>query len=511
MGRFNKDKQVCDMAMDYNKLLDDDKRYVWHPFTPMRAWIDEPDLADRLIVAAEGFELIAAGGRRYIDGFGSLWCNLHGHRVGVIDAAIRRQLDIAAHTTLLGFASPPSIELARRLVEITPPNLTKVFFSDCGAAAVEVALKMAFQYYRNLGQSRRRRFIALREGYHGDTVGAVSLGGVDTFHKLFRPLLFETTFVDSPNPFYHPAGPRAGEVVLGQIDAALAASPGEYCGVFIEPLIQAAGGMLTQPPGFLAALRELTRRHDTLLIADEVATGFCRTGKLFACDHEGVQPDLLCLGKGLTGGYLPVAATLATHEIFDSFRGDQRAAGILPACDEGVSPAHKASDTTQSPNSTVHGEMVVGHAGGTPASHFYHGHTFTGNALGCAAAVASVDLIFSSGMIDALPAKVELISRKLAQLADHPNVGDIRQCGMMVGIDLVAKQAAATGPRKHFDPARRVGAAVCRQAREHNIIIRPLEDIVVLMPAPGMDMATLERLLDGTVQSIRESNYEPQA
>lgn len=431
--------------MDYQRLIDDDKRYVWHPFTSMRDWIDEPVPSDRLIVAAEGFELIAADGRRYIDGFGSLWCNLHGHRVGAIDAAIRMQLDRAAHTTLLGFASPPSIELASRLVRMTPPNLTKVFFSDSGASAVEIALKMAFQYYHNLGQTRRRKFLALREGYHGDTVGAVSLGGVNTFHKLFKPLLFDVTFVDSPNEYYHPQGALAGKVVLEQIDAALSASPGEYCGVFIEPMVQAAGGILTQPGGFLSGLRELTRRHDVLLIADEVATGFCRTGRLFACNHEGVQPDLMCLGKGLTGGYLPVAATLSTQEIFDSF-----------------------SDTT-----------------------FFHGHTFTGNALGCAAAVASVDLIFSSGMLDALPAKVDLMTRKLAQIADHPNVGDIRQCGLMAGIDLVADGATAAG--------------VCRRAREHGLIVRPLDNIVVLMPAPGMDLATLERMLDAVVASVIES------
>lgn len=498
--------------MDFDQLTDDDKRYVWHPFTHMGEWSRETDLADRLIVEADGFELVAADGQRYIDGFGSLWCNLHGHRVPAIDAAIRSQLDKAAHTTLLGFASPPSIEVSRRLVEIAPRGLTKVFLSDCGAAAVEVALKMAFQYYHNLGQSKRRRFIAFREGYHGDTVGAVSLGGVDAFHKLFRPLLFEATFVDSPCAFYHEAGGRAGEVVLAQIDSALSAAPGEYCGVFIEPLIQAAGGMLTQPPGFLARLRELTRRHDTLLIADEVATGFCRTGKLFACEHENVQPDLLCLGKGLTGGYLPVAATLATQDIFDSF--NERDAGILSAHPEEQQQRKNSEDTGETPVELMGkmpmpraGKMPVSHADGTSASRsttFYHGHTFAGNALGCAAAMASLELIYSSKLLGALPAKVELIRRKLAPLAEHPNVGDIRQCGMMVGIDLVARRPTATQPRDHFDPARRVGAAVCRQAREHGIIIRPLEDVVVLMPAPAIDMATLERLLDGTIESIHE-------
>ena len=502
--------------MDYQRLIDDDKRYVWHPFTSMRQWIDEPDPSDRLIVAAEGFELIAVDGRRYIDGFGSLWCNLHGHRVGAIDAAIRMQLDRAAHTTLLGFASPPSIELARRLVQIAPPNLTKVFFSDSGAEAVEIALKMAFQYYQNLGQPRRRKFMALREGYHGDTVGAVSLGGVDTFHKLFRPLLFDVTFVDSPNEYCHPKGPLAGKVVLEQIDAALSASPGEYCGVFIEPLVQAAGGILTHPNGFLSSLRDLTSRHGVLLIADEVATGFCRTGRLFACNHEGVQPDLMCLGKGLTGGYLPVAATLATQEIFDSFSGDpceaQCVEGILPACGEGVSPASDSSLHQQQREQKQRQDadrMSATHAGETPASHartFYHGHTFTGNALGCAAAVASVDLIFSSGMLDHLPAKVDLMARKLAQIAGHPNVGDIRQCGLMAGIDLVSgKSRDANVPSHSSGRAWRLAAGVCRRAREHGAIIRPLDNIVVLMPAPGMDMATLERLMDGVVASVVES------
>ncbi|MFA6135507.1 MAG: adenosylmethionine--8-amino-7-oxononanoate transaminase [Phycisphaerae bacterium] len=439
------------------RLFQADKEALWHPFTPMRQWLAEEDEGGRVIASAEGFELIDTAGRRYIDGFSSLWCNLHGHRVRQIDAAIVEQLGKVAHTTLLGHAGIPSIELAERLVRIAPPNMKKVFYSDSGATSVEVAAKMAYQYYRNLGQGRRRRFIAFREGYHGDTIGSVSLGGIDTFHQIFRPLLFEATFVDSPNAYHHPAGSEAGSVVLGQIDAILSAAAGEYCAVIVEPLVQGAGGMLTHPAGFLRALRELTSRHDVLLIADEVATGFCRTGMLFACQHEQVQPDLMCLGKGLTGGYLPVAATLATQAIFDAFCGD----------------------------------IAEGKT-------FYHGHTFTGNALGCAAAVASVDLIFSSGLLDQLPAKVELIRRRLAELADHPNVGDIRQCGMMVGIELLADRKGRQG----FDLLRRVGAAVCKQARRQGIIIRPLGDVVVLMPAPAMDTATLERLLTGVIATI---------
>jgi len=438
------------------RLADMDKQYVWHPFTPMRQWIDDEPL---IVEAGEGFELIDPDGRRYIDGFSSLWCNLHGHRVGAIDAAIRTQLDKVAHSTLLGFASPPSIELAERLVRISPAGLEKVFYSDSGATAVEIALKMAYQFYRNSGQPERRRFIALRQSYHGDTIGSVSLGGIETFHEIFKPLLFETTFVDTPNAYHNPAGDQAAAAVLRQIDQTLAEFPGEYCAVILEPLVQGAAGMLTHQPGFLASVRELTQKHDVLLIADEVATGFCRTGRLFACEHEEVSPDLMCLGKGLTGGYLPVAATLATQEIFDAFCG----------------------------------ELIEGKT-------FYHGHTYTGNALGCAAAVASVDLIFESGLLEALPAKVELVRTRLGELAEHPHVGDIRQCGMMAGVELVADRDAG----QPFDPALRTGAALCRAARERGVIIRPLGDVAVLMPAPAMDTETLDKLLTEVTATINE-------
>ena len=446
-------------APSAERLYELDAKCIWHPFTPMQAWLDSPDEPGRIIVSGEGFELIDARGRRYIDGFSSLWCNLHGHRVEKIDQAIRDQLDKIAHSTLLGHASAASIELARRLVKITPETLSKVFFSDSGATAVEIAQKIAFQYYRNRGESERRSFIAVRQGYHGDTIGAVSVGGMDTFHSIFGPLLFETTFIDSPNPFHHPAGNQAGREVCRQLEQILVEQPGKYCAVIVEPLIQGAGGMLTHTPGFLADVRRLTAQNDTLLIVDEVATGFCRTGKMFACEHENVEPDLMCLGKGLTGGYLPVAATLASDAVFDAFVGP-----------------------------------------GSESKTFYHGHTFTGNALGCAAGAASIDLIFESNLLDKLPAKVDLIQSKLAQLSDHPNVGDIRQLGCMVGIELVRDR----NPLKLFPPELGTGAAVCSLARTHGLIIRPLGDVVVLMPAPAMDTATLERMLDATVAAICE-------
>ena len=452
------------------ELLDADKRYVWHPFTPMGPWIDAPDLSDSLIVAGDGFELIDVLGRRYIDGFASLWCNLHGHRVMQIDAAIRQQLDRIAHSTLLGFASPPSVRLAEKLITTLPAcmnGLTKVFFSDSGAAATEIACKMAFQFWHNKGQSKRQKFIAFREGYHGDTVGAVSVGGIDLFHRVFKPLLFDTTFVDCPNEHYSQHDP------LEQIRQAFEASPGEFCAVFVEPMIQGAGGMLTQPPGFMRALRDLTREHDVLLIADEVATGFGRTGTLYACEHEQIGPDLLCVGKGLTGGYLPVAATLATQEIFDAFCG----------------PTDPDDESD-------------------PVKTFFHGHTFTGNALGCAAATASLELIFSSGLLASLPEKIALMRQHLSQLADHPHVGDIRQCGLMAGIEL-AKSRQPRGenpgpPWTSYDGTQHVGAALCRTARPLGLIIRPLGDVVVLMPPPAIDLPTLERMMHIVVRCVRE-------
>jgi adenosylmethionine---8-amino-7-oxononanoate aminotransferase len=445
--------------MTPQQLADLDARYVWHPFTPMQQWIAQGDRPGRIIESAEAFELIDAGGRRFIDGFSSLWCNLHGHRVEQIDRAINDQLSRVAHTTLLGHASPPSIELARRLVEITPDGLDKAFYSDSGATAVEIALKMAFQYFRNIDQPQRTKFIALGEGYHGDTIGSVSLGGIGVFHGIFGPLLFEATFVDSPNPYHHPAGAGGAAAVLGRIEEILAANADEYCAIIVEPLVQGAGGMLTHPAGFLKSVRKLATDHGVLLIVDEVATGFCRTGKMFACQVEGVCPDLMCLGKGLTGGYLPLAATMATQKIFDAF----------------LAPPQEGKT-------------------------FYHGHTFTGNALACAAANASIDLIGDSGLLDSLDEKIEMIRTALATLSEHPNVGDIRQCGMMAGVELVANRQ---GPEP-FDPADRVGAAVCTAALARDIIIRPLGDVITLMPAPAMDTATLGRLLDGVVDTINE-------
>ena len=436
------------------RLARADRACLWHPFTPMQLWMDaEPVIIER----GEGFRLVDTDGRHYIDGVSSLWCNVHGHCVKELDDAVRAQLDKIAHSTLLGLASPPSIELAEALLAAVSPGrrLTRVFYSDSGSEAVEIAAKIAYQYWQNGGHSKRRRFVAFRRGYHGDTIGAVSLGGIDLFHEVYRPLLFDTILVDSPCPQFHPAGADAGDVVLGQIAAALEAHPGQICAVMIEPLVQGAGGMLTHPPAFLRGLRRLTRCHDVLLIADEVATGFGRTGRMFACQHEDVHPDLMCLGKGITGGYLPLAATLASEEIFDAFLGPPS-------------------------------------AGKT----FYHGHTYTGNALACAVALASLERFKTERIIETMPAKVDRIAHWLTEMCQLPCVARTRQRGFMVGIDL----AGAKG--EPLDPAARTGAAVCRAARDRGIIIRPLDDTVVLMPAPAMDVDTLEALLSGVAETI---------
>jgi len=424
-----------------------DKQYVWHPFTPMKPWLaDEPVV----IEAGEGFTLIDTEGRRYIDGVSSLWCNVHGHRVPAIDRAIREQLDRIAHSTLLGLAQSRSVELAERLVRIAPPGLGKVFYSDSGATAVEIALKMAYQFWHNQGRDRPE-FIALSDSYHGDTIGSVSLGGMPLFHGIFGPLLFKTHFVPGPHPYrFEGTTDECLRFSLERMEAVLKSRAKRIAAVVVEPLVQGAGGMLVHPAGFLKAVRELTRQYDVLLIVDEVATGFGRTGRMFACEHEGVCPDLMCLAKGLTGGYLPLAATLTTQEVFDAFLGE------------------------------VHEHKT-----------FYHGHTYTGNALGCAAALASLDLFEGTDLIASLGPKIEQIAQALRRMAELNYIGDVRQCGLMVGIEIVRDRAA----RESFPYDKRLGGRVCTAMRPKGVMLRPLGDVIVLMPPIAIDMATLDRLL----------------
>ena len=416
-----------------------DHRHVWHPFTQMRDWCGETPL---VIESAKGTDLQDVHGRAYIDGVSSLWCNVHGHRHPLIDQAVRDQLERVAHSTMLGLTHPGGAELAARLVDIAPPGLERVFYSDSGSAAVEVALKMAFQYWQQRGgqHCRRSSFVCLRDAYHGDTLGAVSVGGMDLFHSVYEPLLFRS---------HHVAAGDAAE-----LERVLDRHEEEIAAVIVEPLVQGAAGMRVQPPGYLRAVREACDRHGTLLICDEVATGFGRTGTMFACEQERVAPDFLCLGKGLTGGYLPLAATLTTERVHEGFLGE-----------------HEEYRT------------------------FFHGHTFTGNPLACAAAMGSLDAFEQEHTLVRLQPKIRMLSELLVGVATMPEVAEVRGRGFMVGIDL-----------GEHDPALRLGHRVAMEARERGAIIRPLGDVVVLMPPLAISKQDLRRLVEITTASIRAAH-----
>jgi adenosylmethionine-8-amino-7-oxononanoate aminotransferase len=377
-----------------------------------------------------------------------------------LDRALLEQLDRVAHSTLLGLAHPPAILLARRLAEIVPPGLTKVFFSDDGSTAVEAALKIAFQYWQNRGRPDKRRFLKLSNAYHGDTVGSMSVGGIPLFHEIYHPLLFDTLEAPSPYCYRCPHREDCREQCLTVLEEQVAAHHGELAAVILEPVMQGAAGMLPQPPGYLAKVREVTRRHQVLLIADEVAVGFGRTGKMFACEHEGVSPDLMCLAKGITGGYLPLAATLATDEIYDAF---------------------------------------LGHFAEFKA--FFHGHTYTGNPLAAAVGLASLDIFAKERVIEDLAPKIELLTRLLAGMAGHSHVGDIRQRGLMVGIELVQDKES----REPFPVERRTGHRVILEARKLGAILRPLGDVIVLMPPLCFTPAELESLVGLTHEAIQRA------
>jgi adenosylmethionine-8-amino-7-oxononanoate aminotransferase len=442
------------MVFSYETLVNWDRQHLWHPFTQMQGFREEELL---IITRGEGAYLIDHQGRRYLDGVSSLWTNVHGHGRPEMDLAVREQLEQVAHSTLLGLAHPAAIVLARALAEITPPGLTKIFYSDNGSTAVEVALKMAFQYWQLRGFPRKQRFLKLSGAYHGDTLGAVSVGGIALFHEIFRPLLFETLEAPAPYCYRCSEAKNCREQCLGRLEELVAAHHRELAALILEPVMQGAAGMIPQPPGYLARVREVTRRYDVLLIADEVATGFGRTGRMFACDQEEVSPDLLCLAKGLTGGYLPLAATLATDAIYQAFLGEFQ--------------EFKA---------------------------FFHGHTYTGNPLAAAAALASLEVFQKEKVLESLPAKMEKLSQLLAEMQVNPHVGDIRQRGLMVGIELVRDRET----RESFPPGSRTGHRVILEARKRGVILRPLGDVVVLMPPLCISLEELETLARVTYESI---------
>lgn len=436
-----------------------DHQYIWHPFTQMKDWLNSEPL---IIDQAKGSYLIDADGNRYLDGVSSLWVNVHGHRNPTIDRAIKDQINKVSHSTFLGLSNTPAIELAKRLVEIAPKGLEKIFYSDNGSTAVEVAIKMAYQYWQNIGKNKKVSLVHLANSYHGDTLGSVSVGGIDLFHKVYRGLIFKTIKLGFPDCYRLPKGkkyPSYAFEYLERFENLLKQKSDSIAALVVEPIVQGAAGMIMWPQGILKEMRRLCTKYDVFLIADEVATGFGRTGRMFACEHEGVSPDIMCLAKGITGGYLPLAATLTTKKIFDGFVFD-----------------YKDQKT------------------------FFHGHTYTANPLACAAALANLEIFKKSNVLKDLQPKIKYLSKRLSMFYNLSHVGDIRQRGFMVGIELVKNRVA----KEPFSWEDRVGARICQEARKHGVILRPLGNVIVLMPPLSMTVEELDKLLDVTYDAIQK-------
>ncbi len=440
-------------SKDREQLISWDKNHVWHPFTQMQDWLEENPI---IIERGDGVYLIDIDGHRYIDGIASMWTNVHGHNHPDLNAALKSQLDKIAHATLLGYSNIPAIQLAKKLVEITPIGLSKVFYSDNGSTAVEVALKMAFQYWQHKEQPERNQFIHFDNAYHGDTVGAMSVGGIKTFHDTFSTLLFKSLRVSAPQ---HNSDESEKTCWLNSVERVLSENRGKIAGIILEPLIQGAGGMLMSPKGFLKGLETLAKDWDTLLIVDEVMTGFGRTGKMWGCEHEDVSPDILCTAKGLTAGYLPLAATLTTDEIYDAFLGD-------------------------------YSELKT----------FFHGHTFTGNPLGCAIALENIAIFEREKLIEKLQSKIAHFKDRLQAFYQLKHVGDVRVCGMAAGIELMKNPDTNTP----YPYQEKVGIQVCKAALNRGAVLRPLVNTIVLMPPLQISISELDILLDITYSAIEE-------
>lgn len=449
-----------------NKRLEEvDRRYVWHPFTQMKEWANEKPV---IIVEGRDCFLKDINGRWYLDGVSSLWVNVHGHRKAELDDAIRAQIEMVAHSTLLGLANVPSINFAEKLVSRIHASLgeglNKVFYSDDGSTAVEAALKMAFQYWKHKGVEGKEGFISLDNAYHGDTLGAMSVGGVGLFHGAFSPLFFKTH--RAPSPYCYRCkltsqGPeQCGFLCLKEMEKLLNERMGKIAAVIVEPLVQAAGGMIVHPPGYLKGVRDLCTEYNVLMIADEVATGFGRTGRMLACEHEGVLPDILCLSKGITGGYLPLAVTVTTEKVYNAFLGE-------------------------------YAEFKT----------FFHGHSYTGNPLACACAIASLELFEKEKTIENLQPKVKLLGDWLGGLLANANVGDVRQSGLMAGIELVKDKVT----KELHRPEEKIGWRVAYAARDNGVLIRPLGNIVVIMPPLSISMENLAQMLSVIEDAINSA------
>ncbi|MEK5323735.1 adenosylmethionine--8-amino-7-oxononanoate transaminase [Aeribacillus sp. FSL M8-0254] len=450
------------MKYSYEQLEQLDKQYVWHPFTQMQSYIEEKPL---IIEKGKGSYLYDVEGKKYLDGYASLWVNVHGHSDPELNEVLHEQIEKISHSTLLGSANVPSILLAKKLVEIWAGNLSKVFYSDTGAAAVEIALKMAYQYWQNIDPVRykdKNKFISFKEAYHGDTIGAVSVGGMDLFHRIFRPLLFERIEVPSPYVYRMDEYGDEKEIVnycLTKLEETLEQHHSEVAGMIVEPLVQGAAGIIVHPKGFLKGIEKLCRKYNILLICDEVAVGFGRTGTLFACEQEDVQPDIVCLAKGITGGYLPLAATLTTEEIYSAFLGD------------------------------VHENKT-----------FFHGHTYTGNQLSCSVALKNIELIEKRNLVSDVQRKAHALAGKLQKLYELPIVGDIRQKGLMIGIEIVKDKKT----KEIFDRSEQIEHKIILEARKRGLIIRPLGPVITFIPVLAMTDDELKTAVDIIFDSIAE-------
>lgn len=453
----NKDK-----INNKTELERDDRQYIWHPFTQMKEYLEEKPL---IIEEGEGVYLKDIYGNSYIDGVSSLWVTTHGHRKKEIDDAIIEQVHKISHSTLLGLANTPSIKLAKKLIQIVPRGLEKVFFSDNGSTAVEISLKIAFQYWQQRGKKykNKTKFVSLKNAYHGDTLGAVSVGGIDLFHSIYKPLLFDTFKAMSPYCYRCELGnlfPGCKLACAEELEWILKNNCENIAAFIIEPMVQGAGGMIVSPPGYLKKIRELCTKYNVLMIADEVATGFGRTGKMFACNIEGITPDIMAVAKGITGGYLPLAATIATKEVYNAFLGEYR-------------------------------ELKT----------FFHGHTYTGNPLACAAASACLEIFDEEKVLERLQQKILFLKKKLQRFYELPAVGDIRQCGFIVGIELVKDKAT----KEPYPLEEKIGFKVTAEVRKHGVILRPLGNVIVLMPPLSINEKELSRLLDVTYEAIRKA------
>ncbi len=436
-----------------------DKNFIWHPFTQMKEWKDEKPL---IITEGSGSYIKDISGKWYIDGISSIWVTVHGHRKKEIDDAIKAQVDTISHSTLLGQTHPLAATLAEMIINISPEGLSRVFYSDNGSTAVEIGLKMAFQYWQHKGVEGKTKFLTLNNAYHGDTIGAVSVGGIDLFHDIFSPLLFESLKAPSPYCYRCELGkkhPSCRLYCLKKTEAIIKKHHKSLAAFIIEPLVQGAAGIITAPDGYLKGVRRLCNKYNLLMITDEVATGFGRTGKMFACEHESVRPDILCVAKGLTGGYLPLAATITTEKIYRQFLGRYQ-----------------------------------------DLKSFFHGHTYTGNQLACAAAIANLNIFKKEKTIAKMQRKIKLLQKELDKIKDFRHVGEVRQRGFMAGIELVKDRTS----KEPFPMEDKIAWKVCLRARKKGLIIRPLGNVVVLMPPLSISVEELKSLGRITTEALKE-------